>query len=326
MNRRVLIVLLSVSLMCTGCSLAENAYDALTGGEVITEEQAAQQLDAVSSYNENFKAKEGATEFIFNGAPITGKQHYEDIPAGTKKVVLFITDELYYPVYVPDYLSIITDNCSYIYSEDETLSVSVVSGIDPDHFAASLGIRNVESLSSNLVITPEKAKGPRQAALHVINDKALVVRTYDNDVAFNKVIEGLQTGKCIKPINLSPTITDGTRVLTEFPKKYTGFISTVNAGLGDSLQRMYSYEGGCLTVTKQVRKFDDAKKFLDAIAITAAGTAEASVIYQTDNLYYVEVRDITYAVMRLNYNTSLTCYGIGEEARFNVVEFVNYQR
>jgi len=323
--KRAILYSTIICLVLSGCSRIDGVLSKFKK-EKVTESIASEDLDPVEEYNKNFSnSGDSSNEFTFSEPKVTGVDKYTDIPVGTKTVNLYLGKMLYYTAFIPDNLQIVTDNNKYIYSTDRSLFINVLSVNGAEDLATVLNSKSTDSLNPNLVVTGEDLTGPRRAALHIVNDKALLVSTYDNDIAFDIVLKGLKECSYKTLSSNELTLDADTKVLTEFPRAYTGFKRTVDSGITGTTQRMYTYESGSLVIARQLRLFEDCIEELCASAIISAGKSTPEVIYSNDSLYYAELGDITFAAIRLNYNTSISCYGIGKEARFNIVEFVNEQ-
>ena len=323
--KRALLYSTVICLMLSGCSKIDGVLSKFKK-EKVTESIVSENLDPIEEYNKNFSnSGDSSNEFTFNEPKVTGIDKYTDIPVGTKAVNLYLGKMLYYTVFIPDNLQVVTDNNKYIYSTDKSLFINVLSINGAEDLASVLNSKSTDSLKPNLVVTGEDLKGPRRAALHIVNDKALLVSTYDNDIAFEIVLKGLKDYSYKTLSSMDLTMDVDTKVLVEFPRAYTGFKRTVDSGITGTTQRMYTYAAGSLVIARQLRLFEDCIEELCASAIISAGKSTPEVIYSGNNLYYAELGDITFAVIQLNYNTSISCYGIGKEARFNIVEFVNDQ-
>lgn len=269
-------------------------------------------------------------EFTFS-APKVKEAPIEASPAREKKTIYLYLDEgLYYPVSVPESLAIVTDYNKYIYAQDSTFSVSVASNISHDMLSTQVGIKNAMVLAPSLVRTEIGYKGAQEAAKHVVNDKAIVIRAYNNPEAFATAMWSLEEKTYVKMdskkllIDEKGVEEDGngkTEVLSSVPVK-TGYHSSIVVGMEDTYNQAYMYTDGSLTMAKEFKQFQEAIRVLENRAILVTGKEKADAIYQSSSLYYAEVGNCTIGIVSVNFNTSITLFGVGEEARFNIATYM----
>lgn len=241
------------------------------------------------------------------------------------KVYFNISDDIYYPVHIPDDLSYVTDNAKYIYADDNKLNVSVISGADYYKFSESVLTKNTETVKKNIVATKDwETMDVAEAAIYLYNDKAVRVHVEGNPSAFATILNGLQSEWCERSKYTSLTVPEDC-VLDVLPI-YTG-APEISAGLGGQLRKVYSLSNGegSLSVSQEFRKFDEAIQLYEQRIATIADSDCAECQYKSDNIYYAEVKDYVVGVYKVNFNTVLTCYGVGDSAKLNTVFFLSNQ-
>jgi hypothetical protein len=241
------------------------------------------------------------------------------------KVYFNISDDIYYPVHIPDDLSYVTDNAKYIYADDNKLNVSVISGADYYKFSESVLTKNTETVKKNIVATKDwETMNVAEAAIYLYNDKAVRVHVEGNPSAFATILNGLQSEWCERSKYTSLTVPEDC-VLDVLPI-YTG-APEISAGLGGQLRKVYSLSNGegSLSVSQEFRKFDEAIQLYEQRIATIADSDCAECQYKSDNIYYAEVKDYVVGVYKVNFNTVLTCYGVGDSAKLNTVFFLSNQ-
>lgn len=255
----------------------------------------------------------------------------EEAPAISKNIIyLYLGDDKYYPVAVPTGLDIVTDYSKYIYAKDSSLSVTVVSGVSKENLSSMTNIRKPTTLNPALVRSEIGTKGPQEAAKLVVGDKAIIVRAYDNPIGFATVLWSLQEKvyQSISPRRLEVDKLDveedgdkKTEVYYTLPK-YTGYIKSVGVNLGSNVQQAYVFSLGTLTMAREFKLFDECIELMGTRANVLTKRTEADAVYCTDTVYYAEIGDCSIGVAVVNYNTTITLFGIGDEARFNITEFL----
>lgn len=263
--------------------------------------------------------------FTFS-APKVKEAPIEASPAQEKKTIyLYLDDNIYYPINVPENLAIVTDYNKYIYAQDSTFSVSVVSNISNDMLSTQVGIKNATTIAPSLIRTEIGHKGAQEAAKHIVNDKAIVIRAYNNPEAFATAMWSLTEKSYTKMESKSLTIEeDGdkkTKVLSSVPV-ITGYHNSITVGMDDSYNQAYVYEDGILTMAKEFKQFQEAISVLTNRIILVTGKEKADSIYQSSNIYYAEIGNCTIGIVNINFNTSITLFGIGNEARFNISAYI----
>ena len=278
--------------------------------------------DTFNSAIEN-SGNRGSNEFEYS-APIE-KLNKTDVyrNVSTKVVNLYLGDKMYYPIVLPEEIDVITDNSKYIYAADRSVSIQVLSNISVDSFSSAMGIKNAESIRSNLIAAANEKTGTRETALLVANDKAILVRTYNNVTAYETILKCFQENT-YKISSITSLVCNDKDYIDSIPV-YVGYKVTIKPNLDTNIQELYDYSDGCLQVARELRKFEDAVEVISTKTIIAAGTDKASKVYSTDNIYYAEIGNYTIAVYNVNFNTVLTCFGVGNEARFNTIAFINSQ-
>lgn len=241
------------------------------------------------------------------------------------KVYFNISDDIYYPVHIPDDLNYVTDNAKYIYADDNKLNVSVISGADYYKFSESVLTKNTETVRKNIVATKDwETADVAEAAIYLYNDKAVRVHVEGNPGAFATILDGLQSEWCERSKYTTLTVSEDC-VLDALPT-YTG-IPEISAGLGGQLRKVYSLNNGegSLSVSQEFRKFDEAIQLYEQRIATIADSDYAGCQYKSDNIYYAEVKDYVVGIYKVNFNTVLTCYGVGDSAKLNTVFFLSNQ-
>ena len=241
------------------------------------------------------------------------------------KVYFNISDDIYYPVHIPDDLNYVTDNAKYIYADDNKLNVSVISGADYYKFSESVLTKNTETVRKNIVATKDwETADVAEAAIYLYNDKAVRVHVEGNPDAFATILDGLQSEWCERSKYTTLTVSEDC-VLDALPT-YTG-TPEISAGLGGQLRKVYSLNNGegSLSVSQEFRKFDEAIQLYEQRIATIADSDYAGCQYKSDNIYYAEVKDYVVGIYKVNFNTVLTCYGVGDSAKLNTVFFLSNQ-
>lgn len=246
-------------------------------------------------------------------------------PVDYKKVYFNVTEDIYYPVHIPVDINYVTDNAKYIYADDNKLNVSIVSGIDYYKFSDSTLIDNAENVQKNIIATKDwETQDVAEAALYLSNDKAIRVHVEDNKEAFVTILDGLKSEESMQSKYYSLRVPEEKEVIS-LPQ-YSGE-PEISAGLGGQLRKVYALNEGqdSLSVSQELRKFDEAIKLYEQRIATVTNTDIANLRYYSDNVYYAEVGDYVVGIYKVNFNTVLTCYGFGESAKLNTVFFLMNQ-
>lgn len=320
---------LSMSILLTGCQKVDigwswNFEDVKNFfiRDIRTEQDIVSGLEEISSQTNNSGV---GSEFVFISKDVKTKPGLGVKSKYVNQVYLYLDNGIYYPVDIPTGVDYVTDNSKYIYAKDGSLSVSVVTGLDIYEFSKAAFIEHAESLAPNVIATKMGVKGPQEAAVHIADDKTVVVRCFDSPDTYETILFGLLHNlyyvseyNCIEKDNLV------TKELSNLPQ-YKDYQMKVYAGLGDDIQKIYTFNDGTLTISKEIRQFKDACTKLGTKLAVIADDNIARTIYSSDTIYYVEINDYTLGVYNLNYNTCFTLFGSGKEARYNIVAFLNAQ-
>lgn len=312
------VVAFSLSLVLTGCQVdtTSSLTEFIENNKPLTEKEAVVELQQAPLQKTEFKFHEPEVSV----APETG-----NIAQSRKTINMYLDNGIYYPIELPADLKIVTDSAKYIYAVDESVEISVVSGIDIADFSTFVAIDNAETLTPGLIVSPIGVKGPQEAALHIVNDKAVIVRTYNNPDAYATILSGLERNRYVQTAFDGVQVVEKvTNVVDKLPE-YNGYMITVNAGLAGELQKIYSFESGSLTISSELRRMDMAIENLSTKLAVVAGKSVADIYYEDMNIYYVEIGDYVIGAYDVNFNTTLTCFGYGSEAKANTIAFLKSQ-
>lgn len=236
------------------------------------------------------------------------------------RVLFNIEEDVYYPVRVPSTMQYVTDNAKYIYEDGSKLSISVISGVDRYNFSETALVGKTETLQENLVVTKDWQKQETaEAALYLVNDKAVRVHVEEDAVAFATILEGLKQESLKKSGYAGLKVTDAT--VTEKLPDCRG-TPEVQAGLGNQLRKTYTLDDGSLSISQELRKYDEAVSLYEKRVATIAESDIAAYYYRTDRIFYAEVDDYVVGIYKVNFNTVATCYGFGDAAKLNTVFFL----
>ena len=250
-------------------------------------------------------------------------------PLAYDSVYFNISEDKYYPVRIPEGIQYITDNAKYIYSsaDEDSLNVSVVSGADPYNFSTSTLVKDAESLQQNIIVTKNwETAEVAEAAVYLMDDKAVRVHVERNPEVFATILSGLQNEIVIKSKYTCLRLPDLEEDEEYAMPVYKG-TPEVSAGLGTDIRKVYSLEDGnsSLSISRELRKYEEAILLYEQRMATVAGTDIAKYYYKTDNVFYAEVEDYVVGIYKINFNTVLTCYGYGDAAKLNTIFFLNNQ-
>ena len=264
-----------------------------------------------------------SSKFEFKPQKVKGKIERANPAESVRTIRLYLGNSVYYPVEVPLDMEIITDNSKYIYAKDNSINVSILSNTDMNNFSEFVGIQDSETIQQFLIRGKDKKNKPQEAAKAIANGKSIVVRAYNNPVAFETVFKGLEDNSYSTYECNGLTIDEvQTQVLESLPT-YTGYHVSVNPGLADEIQNIYNFNDGSLTISKEIVKYKDAVIETGAKSAIVNNSTVADKVYNSDSIYYAEQGDYTVGVIAVNFNTSITLFGNGEEARYNIIAFLN---
>lgn len=250
----------------------------------------------------------------------------EELPTPyTKRVYLCIADAYYFPVDVPEDVEVVTDYYKYIYAKDNSFYVTILSGIRYDALSEDAGITKAVSLAPDLVRSEVGIKGPQEAVKHIVNDKALVVRCYNNPVAFATVLESLshstyemmEDRKVMVVEKEEDSDKPYTKMLGRIPA-LTDYHFSIDVGMADTVQQFFVYDSGFVTIAREFKLWESAAESLSRRTAVCTGRSMVDAYYKDKDVMYYECGDCTVGMVRVNYNTVITLFGTGEEARFNI--------
>lgn len=266
-------------------------------------------------------------EYIYRELEPVRSEEVGTVASDVRVINIYLDKGLYYPIKIPANLEIVTDNSKYLYARDNSIHVSVVSNVNLLQFSEFVFIKDADTLKPNLIVSKIGADGPQEAAIHVVNDKAIIVRAYNNPTAYATVLHGLETNT-FQTSNVSDIKIDKdkTKIVKELPT-IEGYLYSVSPGMKDGVDhKIYMYDTGSLTVAKEFRTFQQAFENTGAKLAIIASKEYADVYYQDTECCYVEVGDYVMGLFSVNYNTTLTCFGYGGEAKSNVLHFLKAQK
>lgn len=301
-------------------------YFALTGN-VPTKENIASTIGVWKA--QLIENKEKETEKDINArhqvTPITVTEVLEEQTATSRYdvVYLYLDSSTKFPVRVPEGTDIITDYDKFIYAEDNSFSVMVVSGVEKVSLSQDTGVRDAIVLSTDTVRSKAGTVGPLEAARLIVNDKAIIIRSYTNSAFFTTALEGLQ--ECdyenVRPMQMK-NVSSRAKVDKIPSAKEHEYVITYNAE--SDMSDSYLLPDGTLTVSKEFKKFEDACLYLWEHVSTSAGTNKPDKVYVTDTEFYVEAENITAYMYAVNFNTTLRLFGVGDAARNNIRAYAQH--
>lgn len=258
-------------------------------------------------FKEVYREKAGGTEVV-----------------GTEVIRLYLDESRYYPIIFPNDVEFVTDYSKYIYAKDGSASISVLSNVSADDLSKFAVVDEAESVSKNMIVTsPDSKSQKREAAIYLAGNKAIVMRTYNNLDVYKTVLNGmiLNQNAIVKDVTFD--VSNASTSIPDYSK--AGYRITVMPGLGDNIQKFYSYDSGSLTVSRELRRYDVAMDELATKIALVSDSINADVYYNDNKRCYFEVGDYFAAAYSVNFNTTLTCFGYGDEAKYNAIVFLNSQ-
>lgn len=328
MERKIIcsVLMCMVCLFISGCTKPDLGFTWSFEEGVKPTETPKPELEIVAGLeSKDHISTQDNHEFVFREQQVTSKPGIGTKQKYTRNVLMYLDNGVYYPIQIPQTLECVTDNSKYVYAKDGSLSISVVSGLDIYDFSAAAFIENGEALKSNIIVSKVGVKGPQEAAIHIANDKTIIARCYNNPDLYETILDGfLNNVFYVSEYNCVTTNDLVTEVLDKLPL-YTGFHMTVYAGLGDDLQKIYTFDDGTLTISRELRRFDDACEKLGTKLAVIANDNVARKVFKSDKIYYVEIGKYTLGVYSVNFNTCFTLFGEGDEARYNIIAFLEAQ-
>ncbi len=268
--------------------------------------------------------------FVFN-APEYKDVIEEALPASqTKTVYICVDRDYYFPIELPEDTEIVSDYSKYIYGKDSSFAVTVVSNIGYDTLSKDTGIKNAVNVTNDLIRSPEGAKRVQEAARYVLDDKAIIIRAYNNPVVFATVLRSLNknTYKDMSQYHLAVVPQDPekpdepyTRIINYVPID-SGYHPSIKIGYSDSYQEFYVYDDGFLTVAKEFKLFEEEKEYLNRRAAVYTKMTMLPIYFGGKDTVYYECGDCTVGIKQINYNTAIGLFGVGKEARYNIAYYL----
>lgn len=311
--KKFIVVLLLCAVTLVGCS-AEQL-------------KPKNEVDYASELQE---ASEGANTCVdLQSHEFVYKEVYREIAGGTEVVGtevirLYLDESRYYPIIFPNDVEFVTDYSKYIYAKDGSASISVLSNVSADDLSKFAVVDEAESVSKNMIVTsPDSKSQKREAAIYLAGNKAIVMRTYNNLDVYNTVLNGMVLNQNAIVKDVTFDVSNASTSIPDYSK--AGYKATVMPGLGDNIQKFYSYDSGSLTVSRELRRYNVAMDELATKIALVSDSINADVYYNDNKRCYFEVGDYFAAAYSVNFNTTLTCFGYGDEAKYNAIVFLNSQ-
>lgn len=330
--KKLLVVCLCLQVLLTGCqsvsSISWNEDDIKSTSKKwkfweTDETEIMGDLEAVDSEQGDIEGVDSSHEFVF-------KETYKAVSdltnsSDTITIRLYLGDYKYYPIEFPSDVEYVSDNSKYIYAVDGSVSISVLSNVSQDQLSAFSFVGEAESVTKNLIVTEESSTSDKkEAAIYLGDGNAIVVRTYNNPAVFDTVTKGMMITQAplvkTTELNVGSASHDMPNISRE------NYHTSVTAGLGDEIQKIYTYDSGTLTVSRELRKFETAIQTLSVRLSVVTECDNADIYYNDGEVCFVQVGDYFAAAYSVNYNTTLTCFGSGNEARFNAIKFIDSQK
>ena len=267
------------------------------------------------------------SKFLFEIPDITSV--LEEVPASTEvqNVTMFLSKDLYYQIQLPANVEYITDNYSYIYGKNNEFSIQLVSECPVENLSTFASISKPEAITKSVIRSKAGTKGPMTAAKHLGDDRAYILNVYSNPEIFSTILDCFtQFEKRVNTytdvvINLENEELKLTRMLDILPD-YKAQGITVTANMTDNLLKQYTFDTGSLTVSRDFKRFEEAKEFMRSkLGLLTRGEI-VDEMYETEDVLYMTLGDYTIGVYKLNFNTSVCLWGDGVEARNNIVAWL----
>lgn len=248
---------------------------------------------------------------------VTGVLEEQEAVPRYDVVYLYLDTSIKFPVRIPEGMDVVTDYDKFIYAKDNSFSAVVVSGVEATSLSEITGVRDATVISTDIVRSEKDTPGPLEAARLVVNDKAVVIRSYVSSAFFTTALKGLQECdyEIVKPKQMSDI---PTRVLVNSIPEACVCDYVITYNVESSMSENYILIDGTLSITKEYRKFEDACLYVWERVSSSAGVKNPSKLYVTDTEFYVEAGNITAYAYAVNFNTTLRLFGVGEAARNNI--------
>ena len=238
-----------------------------------------------------------------------------------QQVYLDLGDKQYFSVLLPANLEIRTDYDSYVMTSDNSLVITVMDCETKEDLSSVAAIKGGDWVANNVILARYDNSPLCEAAAYFSNQKAVIVRSSKNTTEFQQVVDSL--------ITFTVPVKDSDSFISQEYTKYLDAVPTYSEAhldaekeLGSVAQKVYKFEDGTLTISREFRGFSEAVKNILSKLIVAVNDSVATNIYETEEVFYMEVGDFTVAVIHSNFSTCLTFFGEGLESRCLITEYL----
>lgn len=236
-------------------------------------------------------------------------------------LTLCLDTRYYYDINIPVGVDYVTDFSKYVYAEEPSFTIQVLSNVNDTDFSNKVSIDNAVTLTQNVVRTKEGKSGPQEAAILLNNDRAIILRCYDCPEVFATVLESFVDEKNV------PYEADGILYIKDYTVlealSYKGLYepSVINKAELSTTQ-LFKFDEGCLSVAVTLNKFSDVRDLYLKRLNTVSGCAIEEV-YEDDLFYYAKAGNFYLGIYEDNYNTQTIAFGCGEESKCNIISILN---
>lgn len=261
------------------------------------------------------------TSRIDTWSPKSGKVKYdgESIDLNLKNLDVWVYDDTFIRLKVP-----MNTMWKYLFTQEVReqsglAKVQMFNGVTKENMSKMVGIKDGETVTSNIIVSDDKASKSKKIAYYVEEvGSALCIEVYDTGLfstlkytAINNMIETIKYPK----ISLS----DGT-IMDSIVSPAT-YANSVNYSSISSLTEEYLFADGDMYIQSLPIKYNDV---IDRyLMILSAISGQSGFEYYKGDVFYAKFGSHHLGIMQYNSNTSIVMYGQGEEACCNIISILN---
>lgn len=308
------VVVIVLSLLCTvAVVIGSLLYTGVIGGEKVEESNVLIQKDDNGlTY----------TQRAFSWKPVEYKKQILLVPDTSKVskrvVTVNLHDNVYYDIKVPADSTYFCDYGKTVFANDGTWQIRVLAEADVSTIAALAGIKNSQSLSSNVIQTNYEDKGAKSIAT-IIDGYAIVCTVYEGDIAYTLMRNSLVENQKTYTVN-TPEYADGYTKLSDL--KYNGpYVAQIKYSKNDIHLEQWYFAEGNLYLTTELRGLTTIKNDY-LIKLCKSANAKISEIYDDGAIVYATAGDYHLGMVTYNSNTTIIIMGNGDEAECNILSYL----
>lgn len=232
-----------------------------------------------------------------------------------ERVTLCLDDVNFYNIEIPVGTEYATDFSKYVYGENPSFTVQVMSNVTDTNFSNSVAIDNPVTVNKNIIMS-EPGSDIESAAILLNGNKAVIVRSYESHELYCAILAGFIKDGNNTYEGYSPTYAEDINTLGSFSYNGSYEPSVINKSeVGNSM--LFKFEDGCMAINVSLSRYSDVKE-LYLKRLSTISKSSISTLYEDSDFFYAQAGEFELGIYKQNLNTQIVVFGKGEEAKCNL--------